>query len=152
MMEVARVFGSLLSKGWRPRRTIVLASWAAEESGIQGSYEWVNHHVSKLMQRTVGLVNTDICVTDGPILKAKASPVLKDLVRNALEKADDPTTDGDRKYYEFWEEWTNQVKITILKDWYFFRKIVLTYYWEKNCSINREKLLQIQGCRSLIFK
>ena len=126
MMEVARVFGSLLSKGWRPRRTIVLASWAAEESGIQGSYEWVNHHVSKLMQRTVGLVNTDICVTDGPILKANASPVLKDLVRNALENADDPTTDGDRKYYEFWEEWTNQVKITILKDWYFVRKIVLT--------------------------
>ena len=62
------------------------------------------------MQRTVGLVNTDICVT-GPIAKPSASPVLKDLVKNALENADDPTTDGDRKYYEFWEEWTNQVML-----------------------------------------
>ena len=109
LMEVARIFGKLLKSGWRPRRTIVLASWASEESGIQGSYEWVHHHQSKLMQRTVGLVNTDICVT-GPIANIKASPVLKDVAKNALKNVDDPTTEGSRKYYEFWEKWTNQVK------------------------------------------
>ena len=108
LMEVARSFGALLKKGWRPRRTIVLASWAAEESGLEGSYEWVYHHVSKLMQRTVGLVNTDICVS-GPIVKPQASPVLKDVVLNGLKMADDPTTDKGRKYYDFWEEWVNQV-------------------------------------------
>ena len=107
LMEVARSFGSLLKSGWRPRRTIVLASWAAEESGLEGSYEWVYHHTAKLMSRTVGLVNTDICVS-GPIVKPQASPVLKDIVVNALKMADDPTTEGSRKYYEFWDEWTNQ--------------------------------------------
>ena len=107
LMEVARSFGSLLKSGWRPRRTIVLASWAAEESGLEGSYEWVYHHTAKLMSRTVGLVNTDICVS-GPIAKPQASPVLKDIVINALKMADDPTTEGSRKYYEFWDEWTNQ--------------------------------------------
>lgn len=107
LMEVARSFGSLLKSGWRPRRTIVLASWAAEESGLEGSYEWVSHHTSKLMSRAVGLVNTDICVS-GPIVKPQASPVLKDMVVNALKMADDPTTEGSRKYYEFWDEWTNQ--------------------------------------------
>ena len=106
-MEVARSFGQMLKNGWRPRRTIVLASWAAEESGLEGSYEWVYHHVSKLMQRTVGLVNTDICVS-GPIVKPQASPVLKDVVLNGLKMADDPTSDTGRKYYDFWEEWTNQ--------------------------------------------
>lgn len=58
------------------------------------------------MQRGVGLVNTDICVS-GPIAKPQASPVLKDAVINALKMADDPTSEGDRKYYEFWDEWTN---------------------------------------------
>ncbi len=108
LMEVARTFGNLLSKNWRPRRTIVLASWAAEEYGLEGSYEWVSQKISKLMQRSVGLVNTDICVS-GPIVKPQASPVLKDIVINALKQADDPTTEGNRKYFEFWHEWTNQV-------------------------------------------
>ena len=106
LMEVARSFGKLLKKGWKPRRTIILASWAAEESGLEGSYEWVYQHTAKLMSRAVGLVNTDICVS-GPIVKPQASPVLKDSVINALKMADDPTTDGERKYYEFWDKWTN---------------------------------------------
>ena len=84
-----------------------MVSWASEEYGIAGSYEWVSHHTVKLMNRAVGLVNTDICVS-GPIAKPQASPVLKDSVKNALKMADDPTTDNGRKYYEFWEEWTNK--------------------------------------------
>lgn len=38
LMEVARTFGEMLKKGWRPRRTIVLASWAAEEYGLEGIF------------------------------------------------------------------------------------------------------------------
>ena len=85
-----------------------MASWAAEEYGKQGSWEWVSHHASKLMQRSVGLVNTDICVC-GPIVEPQASPVFKDLVTNALKMADDFTSENGRSYYEFWEEWTNLV-------------------------------------------
>ena len=113
LMEVARIFGTLLKQGWQPRRTIILASWAADEYGIEGSNEWVYHHLSKLMQRTVGLVNTDICVS-GPICKPQTSPVLKDITINALKMADDPTTEGSRKYYEFWDDWTNQVACKLI--------------------------------------
>ncbi|XP_053729313.1 N-acetylated-alpha-linked acidic dipeptidase 2 isoform X1 [Synchiropus splendidus] len=45
--ETARSAGKLLSKGWRPRRTIVFASWDAEEFGLLGSTEWAEvtlHH------------------------------------------------------------------------------------------------------------
>ena len=51
MMEVGRVLGERLRSGWRPRRSIVLGSWAAEEAGIMGSAEWVYHKVHKLMNR-----------------------------------------------------------------------------------------------------
>ena len=62
------------------------------------------------MHRTVGLVNTDICVS-GPIVKPQSSPVLRDVVVESLKHASDPTTEIDRSYYEFWEEWTNLGKM-----------------------------------------
>ena len=107
LMEVVRSFGKMLKTGWRPRRTIVFASWAAEESGLEGSYEWVFEHLTKLMSRTVALINTDICVS-GPIVKPRASPVLRDVVMASLKHASDPNPGRDRSYYEYWVEWTNQ--------------------------------------------
>ena len=35
-MELAKAFGTLLKTGWKPKRTIVLASWDAEEYGLVG--------------------------------------------------------------------------------------------------------------------
>ena len=111
LMEVARIFGTLIEKGWKPRRTIVFASWAAEEYGLEGSYEWVYQHLSKLMQRSIAVINTDTCVA-GPIASPAASPVLQGIVVNALKMADDPINENPlENYYEFWEKWTNQVTL-----------------------------------------
>ncbi len=41
MLEMSRVVGELLKEGWRPRRTLIFASWGAEEFGLIGSTEWV---------------------------------------------------------------------------------------------------------------
>ena len=38
--EIIRGFGALLRSGWRPMRTILFASWDAEEYGLVGSTEW----------------------------------------------------------------------------------------------------------------
>ena len=43
-METARGLGELLKTGWRPKRTIILASWDGEEWGLLGSTEWVEKH------------------------------------------------------------------------------------------------------------
>ena len=118
LMEVARVLGMMHKNGWKPRRTIVFASWAAEEYGLEGSYEFVFHKLHKLSERTVALINTDICVS-GPIAKPQASPILKDIVYDALKAAsppDDnpkessyfPTKSSSGSYYDFWHEWTNR--------------------------------------------
>jgi Zn-dependent M28 family amino/carboxypeptidase len=50
-MEIVRVLGSLVQSGWRPRRTIVFASWAVEEHGLEGSYEYVFENINKIMTR-----------------------------------------------------------------------------------------------------
>jgi Zn-dependent M28 family amino/carboxypeptidase len=53
LMEIARVLGSMVKSGWRPRRTIVFASWAVEEYGLEGSYEYVYDNINKITNRYI---------------------------------------------------------------------------------------------------
>ncbi|XP_013925074.1 PREDICTED: putative N-acetylated-alpha-linked acidic dipeptidase [Thamnophis sirtalis] len=45
--------------GWRPRRTIIFASWDAEEFGLMGSTEWAEENVKILQERAVAYINAD---------------------------------------------------------------------------------------------
>uniref|UniRef100_A0A8C0KMN5 Aminopeptidase NAALADL1 n=1 Tax=Canis lupus dingo TaxID=286419 RepID=A0A8C0KMN5_CANLU len=63
LLELSRVLGTLLKKGtWRPRRSIVFASWGAEEFGLIGSTEFTEEFFSKLQERAVAYINVDISV------------------------------------------------------------------------------------------
>ncbi|KAJ6664875.1 hypothetical protein lerEdw1_005847 [Lerista edwardsae] len=59
LQEVARSLGKMVMKGWRPRRTIIFASWDAEEFGLLGSTEWAEENAKILQARTVAYINTD---------------------------------------------------------------------------------------------
>jgi len=47
---------------WRPRRSVVFCSWGAEEYGLVGSIEWVEHYLKVLQARAVAYLNVDIAV------------------------------------------------------------------------------------------
>jgi N-acetylated-alpha-linked acidic dipeptidase len=49
-----------MKTGWRPRRTIKLALWDAEEFGLIGSTEWVEKHETELKRKAVLYLNTDM--------------------------------------------------------------------------------------------
>ncbi len=59
MMEEARAIGALAHSGSRPRRTIIYASWDAEEPGLLGSTEWAEHHADELRAKAAVYINTD---------------------------------------------------------------------------------------------
>ena len=59
LMETARALGELLKSGWRPRRTIVIASWDGEEWGLLGSTEWAEKHREELARNAVVYINSD---------------------------------------------------------------------------------------------
>jgi len=59
LMETARGLAELLKTGWKPRRTIVIASWDGEEWGLLGSTEWVEKHQEELAAKAVAYVNSD---------------------------------------------------------------------------------------------
>nr|XP_054368149.1 putative N-acetylated-alpha-linked acidic dipeptidase isoform X2 [Mirounga angustirostris] len=47
LQEIVQSFGKLMSGGWRPRRTIIFASWDAEEFGLLGSTEWAEVNMTR---------------------------------------------------------------------------------------------------------
>ena len=60
MMAEAKAIGRLVKEGWRPRRTLVYASWDGEEPGLLGSTEWVETHAAELKAKAVLYVNSDM--------------------------------------------------------------------------------------------
>jgi N-acetylated-alpha-linked acidic dipeptidase len=59
LMETARGFSELLKSGWKPKRTIILASWDGEEWGLLGSTEWAEKHQDELATKGVVYINSD---------------------------------------------------------------------------------------------
>ncbi|HUR21375.1 MAG TPA: M28 family peptidase, partial [Vicinamibacterales bacterium] len=80
MLEVARSFGVALKAGWKPKRTIILASWDAEEYGLVGSTEWAEANAAMLTQKAVAYLNIDVAV-QGADFSASGVPSLRDVMR-----------------------------------------------------------------------
>lgn len=59
LMAEAKAIGALAKTGWRPKRTLVYASWDAEEPMLLGSTEWVEDHADELKAKGVVYINTD---------------------------------------------------------------------------------------------
>jgi N-acetylated-alpha-linked acidic dipeptidase len=58
-LEEAIAIGGLLKQGWKPKRTLVYCAWDAEEPGLMGSTEWVEHHAAELQSKAVAYINSD---------------------------------------------------------------------------------------------
>ncbi|KAK6539299.1 hypothetical protein TWF694_009532 [Orbilia ellipsospora] len=93
--ELARAFGEMIKKDWTPLRTIILASWDAEEYGLVGSTEWVEEHRTYLMQNAVAYLNLDVA-TSGPWLDAAAAPLMYRVFKDAMKSVEDPLADKKR--------------------------------------------------------
>ncbi|MGD0799925.1 MAG: M28 family metallopeptidase [Terracidiphilus sp.] len=90
MLEAVHGIGALLRQGWRPKRTMVFASWDAEEEGLIGSTEWVEQN-AKAMERAVAYFNTDVAVS-GPDFSASAVPSLQQFLRELTRSVPSPLT------------------------------------------------------------
>jgi N-acetylated-alpha-linked acidic dipeptidase len=101
MLEAARGFGTLLKKGWKPKRTIVLCSWDGEEYGLLGSTEWAEENADELKQKAVAYLNVDSAVS-GSNFGASSVPSMWKLIRAATRDIKDPKT--GQTVYQQWQE------------------------------------------------
>ena len=90
LLEEARAIGMLAESGQPPKRTIVYGSWDAEEPGLLGSTEWVEHHADELRAKAVAYINTD---SNGRgFLNMGGSHTLERLMNEVARAVQDPQT------------------------------------------------------------
>jgi len=90
MMGEAKALGALAKAGWKPERTIVYASWDAEEPMLLGSTEWAETHAAELKKKAVVYINSD---TNGRgFLDVGGSHALQHFVNQVAADVKDPQT------------------------------------------------------------
>jgi N-acetylated-alpha-linked acidic dipeptidase len=90
LMAEAKAIGELFRNGWRPKRTLVYASWDGEEANLLGSTEWAETHAEELQRKAVVYINTDD--TGRGFLRAGGSHSLQRLVSDVAAAVQDPET------------------------------------------------------------
>ncbi|MEO6865081.1 MAG: M28 family metallopeptidase [Gemmatimonadaceae bacterium] len=99
VLEAARTIGDLMKQGYRPKRTIVFASWDAEEWGLMGSTEFVEQDATRLSKEGAAYINFDEVAT-GPALGASGSPSLRPFFRDVTKVVASP--EGNGSVYDAW--------------------------------------------------
>ncbi|MBX3134358.1 MAG: M20/M25/M40 family metallo-hydrolase [Gemmatimonadaceae bacterium] len=99
VVEAARAVAAQMRAGWRPRRTLVFATWDAEEWGLVGSTEYVEDDSLRLMRGAVAYLNQDVSAS-GPSFGGGGSPSLRGLLRDAAKTVPDPS--GAGSVYDVW--------------------------------------------------
>jgi len=99
MLEAVHGVGELLKSGWKPRRTLIFASWDGEEEGLMGSTEWAEQHEAEL-SHAAAYFNMDVADC-GPKFGASAVPSLKQFLRELTKAV--PSPKGGT-VYEAWQK------------------------------------------------
>ena len=104
VLEAARAIAEQVKAGKRPKRTIVFATWDAEEWGLIGSTEYVEDDSLRLSTGAVAYLNQDD-VAQGPNFGGGGSPSLRALLRDVAKQVPDPSHQGS--VYEVWRKHAN---------------------------------------------
>jgi N-acetylated-alpha-linked acidic dipeptidase len=110
ILEAARMIAEQAKAGKRPKRTIVFATWDAEEWGLIGSTEFVEDDSLRLMRSAIAYLNQD-AVAQGPNFGGGGSPSLRALLRDVTSRVPQPGSQGS--VYDVWRKRANLAADTL---------------------------------------
>lgn len=99
LLTLSEALGKLVKAGHAPDRSILIAHWDAEEQGVIGSTEWVEHLRDELQAKAITYMNFDGGVS-GRNFGASAAPTLKKLIIDASKEITYP--DSAKSVFEIW--------------------------------------------------
>lgn len=99
LLTFAEALGELYKNGQKPSRSILIGHWDAEEQGVIGSTEWVEHLRDELGAKAISYMNFDGGVS-GRNFGASAAPTLKKLIIDASKEVMYP--DSAKTVFEIW--------------------------------------------------
>lgn len=91
LLSLTETLGKMAKKGIKPKRSILIGHWDAEEQGVIGSTEWVEQMKEQLGAKAIAYMNFDMGVA-GTNFGAAASPTLKELLVEASREVQYPGT------------------------------------------------------------
>ncbi len=101
VLEAARAVMEEVKAGRRPKRTLVFATWDAEEWGLVGSTEYVEDDSLRLSRHAVAYLNQDVAAS-GPSFGGGGSPSLRATLRDVARVVPDPS--GQGSVYAVWRK------------------------------------------------
>ena len=93
VLETARAVAEAVKAGYRPKRTIMFATWDAEEWGLIGSSEYVEDDSLRLMRGGVAYLNQDVAA-QGVRFGGGGSPSMRATLRDVARQVPDPNGRG----------------------------------------------------------
>ncbi|KAG1657746.1 N-acetylated-alpha-linked acidic dipeptidase 2 [Nymphon striatum] len=109
--ELVRVYGKLVQDGWKPRRTIIFASWDANGFGRIGSTEWVEENLKILKERAIAYLNVDSVVTGTDAMVVSGSTLLMNAAFNATREVANPDENApEDTVYKQWLSYNDETR------------------------------------------
>ena len=103
VLEAAQALAAMAKRGDRPKRTIVFATWDAEEWGLVGSTEHVEDDSLRLKAGAVAYLNQDVSA-QGTQFGGGGSPSMRAILRDIAKQVQDPR--GRGTVYSTWRSAT----------------------------------------------
>ncbi len=99
VLEAAQSLADMAKRGMRPKRTIVFATWDAEEWGLIGSTEYVEDDSLRLQKGAVAYLNQDVAA-QGTQFGGGGTPSLRAVLRDVVKGV--PLPNGKGSVYDTW--------------------------------------------------
>lgn len=110
LLELARVISDMVKNDdYKPRRSIIFASWSAGEYGAVGATEWLEGYTTTLHAKAFTYINLDTAVLGSRHIKISASPLLYSLLEATMKRVKDPTMDSRYLYNRVGSDWVKRV-------------------------------------------
>ncbi|NXX15857.1 TFR1 protein, partial [Podargus strigoides] len=110
LLELARVISDIVKNdGYKPRRSIIFASWSAGEYGAVGATEWLEGYSASLHAKAFTYINLDAAVLGSNHMKISASPLLYTLLERTMKGVDDPVKNSRSLYDRVGTDWVKTV-------------------------------------------
>ncbi|XP_072234835.1 transferrin receptor 1b [Leuresthes tenuis] len=95
LVELAKAFHEMVENdGFRPRRSLVFASWSAGEYGSIGATEWLEGYMPSIDKNAITYISLDGVVMGRGSFAASASPLLYTLLESTMKEVKSPFSSG----------------------------------------------------------
>ena len=101
LLSLSETLGKMSKAGYRPKRSILIGHWDAEEHGVIGSTEWVEQMQKTLNSNAIAYMNFDGGVS-GKNFGTSSAPSLKKIAIDASKKINHPYE--KKSLYDAWNK------------------------------------------------